>query len=261
MNHKPEILELIAKNILLSKGGSVKAGPEDITFYVTDKNGATSLQKVSSIHFSPGWPQPWLLCFQNGKEALVTNEDDLLKVWDYVVKNHVKSDRDILIGKETLKTLLRLRERNILFIVRHGDLTEGDVLMAEDYRRVMEAKRAAVKGAPIPFAGDTVEGVYYEGGEPFTNGVIESNPHCGKELSVCARPYVPFVYYRDGERTDIGLSVSGGPFFGINSEDLEYVGPHTRWFCDWGHDGRCAHGSVEFPVTVNRWRIKPNVKI
>ena len=260
-NYTPEIRELVAKNILLSKGGCLYPGCEDLAFNVITKDSTTVRSKVSSIHFTPGWPDPWYLCFLNGLEALVKDPEDLLKVWDFIITNYAFPDRNILIEKEPLLERLKLRERNIVFITRHGDIDEEDIRMIEGYRRVIEAKRKAVQSNPIPMVGDTVEGAYYDGAHPFRDGVIDTMNHWDKELSVCARPYVPFVHYRGHEGEDIGLSVSGGPFFGIDAKDLEYIGPDTRWFCDWGHAGICAQGSIDFPVTVNRWRVKPNVKI
>ena len=259
-NYTPELIELIAKNILLSRGGSVYPGSEDLRVEVIDKDGNITPKKVASIHFTPGWEHPWYVAFINGAEGIVQDPEDLMKIWGYIIENFAFPDKDILIEKDALEQRLKLRERNITFIARHGDINQDDIAMMENYRKAIEDARDAVKDRPVPLTGDIVEGAYYDGKYPFKNGVIESTPHWKKELSVCAQPYTPFIHFRTNEQKEIGLSVSGGPFFGFNIEDLEYVGADTRWFCDWGHSGVCAQGALDFPARVNRWKVKQEVK-
>lgn len=257
-NYTPEIRELIAKNILLSMGGSIYPRFRDLVFPVMDQTGQVTEKSVTSIHFSPSDKGGCYIYFLHGG-AYVNEEEDKQKVWDYILSNYSFPDGDIALEKEPLERRIALRQRNIVFISRHGDITEDDILMAEEYRKVMESKREAMKDHPVPTPGDIVEGAYYGGKHPFKDGVIDSRPGYKKRFSVCAQPYTPFVYLIDGAVPDVAMSVSGGPFFGMNEDDLEYVGTDTRYFCDWGHPGPCADGAVDFPVKVNRWRVKDGV--
>lgn len=54
------------------------------------------------------------------------------------------------------------------------------------------------------------------------------------------------------------LSVSGGSFFTLKKDNLEYVGRTKVNLTTWGHFGACANGSISFPVTVNIWKEKIN---
>lgn len=88
-------------------------------------------------------------------------------------------------------------------------------------------------------------------------GVIESKEGYNKPLSVCAKPYTPWVYTFDDD--SIHITTSGGPFFHFLPAELEYVGEDSRLLCDWSHTGPCGNGAISFPVKVNRWRVRQGV--
>ena len=52
-----------------------------------------------------------------------------------------------------------------------------------------------------------------------------------ERLSVCERPYVPFVWKEDGS---IRLSVSGGAFHRVNPKDMKFLKWTEGAFKDWG---------------------------
>lgn len=261
-NYSPELRELIAKDILLSLGGNAYPRQKygELTFPVVDESGHREEKPVSSIHFTPGWSHGGYYLFFADGFAPLAEEEHRQKAWDYIIRNYPFPDKDILINKETLDERIALRERNIAFICRHGDMDADDFMMVKAYRRVLTRTRDAVKETPVPLPGDIVEGAYYGGKHPFTNGLVDrlfdSDTH---PVSVCAKPHIPFIGTTRGTPYGYHLSVSGGPFFGFKVEDLEYVEPDRRFFCDFGHNGACAGGSIEFEATVNRWRIKEGV--
>lgn len=258
-NYSPTICELIAKNIVLSNGGRLYFRGNELMFPVMDKNGDVKDKAVLSLYVTSRTDQAAVYLYFVDGFAEVEKEDKA-RIWRFVVSNYDCPDTDILLEEEPLKRRLALRERNLVFISRHGDLKSSDIEMVENYQRVIEGAREKIKDNPVPLPGDIVEGAYYGGVQPFHNGLIESRKHYTRPLSICAKPYVPFVYIRNEETGEIGMSVSGGPFFGLGLDDLEYVGSDTRLFCDWGHCGVCTDGAVEFPCKVNRWRVKDGVE-
>jgi len=52
------------------------------------------------------------------------------------------------------------------------------------------------------------------------------------------------------------LSVSGGSFYDIDFDDLEYVGRDKRSFSEWGHWGACKDGAISVSIPVNVWKHK-----
>lgn len=256
----PKILELVAKNILLSLGGTIYVPYKDLSFPVRNEtDGAVTERYITDIHFTPGQNHGVYAYFNNGFFAIITDEKDRKRAYDYIYDLYESPDKDIPWDEETLQERLFLRERNIRFILEHGDLEPDDYQMIRTYQKAIAAQRDAIKDNPHPLPGDIVEGAYYNGSHEFNNGIIESKPHWKKPLSVCAVPYVPFISFADKNEERISTSVSGGPFFGLNPEDLEYIGEDKRFFCDWGHEGPCRDGSIEFQAKVNRWRIKEHV--
>lgn len=258
-NATPEIRELVARNILLSHGGYISVpGYERLTFPVEDNEGNVKEKTVYGIHFYAGRFTSIHLSFADTR-AEVRDKDDLKKVVDYILEGFKPSDLDIPLEKDALNEQLTLLVRNYTFIRRYGDFNKEDLEMIASHRKALESARKAVEGHPVPLPGDTVEGLY--GDSPFNQGLIDSGKGRMKPLHVCARPYVPFIFKNSSVPVSYSLSVSGGPFFSLDNEDLEYVGPDERYFCDWGHNGPCVDGAVEFRAKVNRWRIKEGVKI
>ena len=256
----PELRELIAKNILLSFGGTINPRPGELVFPVREDNGNIVEKSVGSIFFSPGKEHGgFFLYFTKGFSKL-TDEEDFRKVWSYILDEYCTPDYDIASDSSALTERLALRELNLSFISQHGDLEPGDMRMIRAYKKAVESAREAVKGNPVPLPGDTVEGVYY-GIHTFGHGVIDSHRGFAKPLSICASPYVPFIGLCGNDGDEVSLSVSGGPFFSINSDDLEYLGEDEREFCDFGHCGPCAGGAVHFVAKVNRWKVKDGVLV
>ena len=133
-------------------------------------------------------------------------------------------------------------------------LMQSDLDMIEKYRKIFEDKHESCR---TPQVGDIVEGAYYDGAYPYSNGVVEKVNEDGS-LYICYKPYIPFVFIRkDGS---VGLSVSGGPFGEHRQDELLLINDEdNNVFCDWGFCGACANGAVNFKVVVRRWRI-PYVK-
>lgn len=172
------------------------------------------------------------------------------------------SDIDDL-DKEELRRQYLLRRANIQFINEHGDLEEEDFRKMDTMRQLIENARVFPDGERRPLVGDTVQGAYYQGRHPFENGLLDT-PYPWQEdgdLVLCAHPYVPFCTTSKSRPEGYSLSTSGGPFFHIKAEHLEYDGKEERLFTVWGHDGACANGTLRFPVTVNRWRLSPEAGI
>ena len=259
-NYTMEELELIAKNILLSRGGAVYPNPIELRMPLVDKDGIEKELGVTSIVFggSTGKFGGYYVGLTDGGMYCLTEDLEKKKIWRELLRLYPIPDNDIPMEKGPLLERARLRERNIAFISHYGDITKKDLDMMTGYQKVMQQLREEMKDHPVPLVGDTVEGAYYSGKHPFTKGVIGSAPGWTKQFSICAEPYIPFLFYTK-ERKAVGMSVSGGPFFGMDAKDLEYVGTDERYFCDWGHNGPCADGSFEFPVKVNKWRIKEGV--
>jgi len=251
----PQEIELLAKNIILSMGGALYPQEGHLVLRVMGKDGTVEEKSVSSVFFSPGEKHRGCYVGFLRDTYRVTEEEDMRRIWRFIVDNYSYPDRDISLDEESLRRRLELREMNIGFISKHGDINAGDIEMVEAYQKAIADMHDRMGDHPVPVPGDIVEGAYYDGAYPFKDGLLLSNPHGVSPLSVCVRPYVPFVYLCKGDDT-ISLNASGGPFFGVEPSDLEYIGADRRAFCDWGHAGCCANGTVEFMATVNRWRWK-----
>jgi hypothetical protein len=160
----------------------------------------------------------------------------------------------------TLEERFAIRCMNQRFIGRHGDLSEEDFKKMEYVRKVIEAART---DEPAPLPGDTVEGAYYGGKCPFRKGMLDTpHPWYGPGgVDLCAGPYSPFVSLTEQCPEGYAFSMSGGPFFKIATDDLEYLGKDRRVFTVWGHNGPCADGSIVFEAEVNRWKLKEGTDI
>lgn len=254
-----ELHELVAKNILLSHGGIIYPMPDHLKMAVPAFDGTMRAACVESVLYSPGkWGGYHI--FANGKEFTLDQNEEMMKIFRFILKNYNFPEQDkclFPLKREELEDRVFTRERNIGFISLYGDLDQSDWDKIELFRKLLAERRAEYSDTPEPLPGDIVEGAYYDGICPFKNGVIESAKGFKKPLSVCAKPYVPFISL--GSHDKINVSTSGGPFFGFSNEDLEYVGEDERLFCDWGHCGACANGAIDFKAKVNRWRIRDKV--
>ena len=141
-------------------------------------------------------------------------------------------------GIETLKTL------NVLYDREHW-LTQEDVDMANRYVELIERTRSET----TPQIGDRL--IYLSRhGDYYGNALIDSMDEKKGLLSICEQPYVPFVWQ---SADNIRLSVSGGAFHHVKTDDLKFNGWTEGAFKDWGHCGSCAHGAVTFTAKVPQW--------
>ena len=137
-----------------------------------------------------------------------------------------------------------LRELNVSYDREHW-LTQDDVDMANNYVQLIERTRSEI----TPQVGDRV--VYVtEHGDYYGHALIDHMHRDEERLSVCERPYVPFVWKEDGS---IRLSVSGGAFHRVNPKDMKFLKWTEGAFKDWGSCGACANGSVTFLARVPLW--------
>lgn len=148
---------------------------------------------------------------------------------------------------------------NASFIMEHGELDESDFEKIFNAQKLMATLRLGAQAHSTPFPGDTLQGSYYHGSHPFTNGIILSRPRWAAEgdtrIHFCAQPYVPYLC-RDG-----ALDTSGGPFFAAEREYLTFLGEEERLFWCFGHDGACGNGGIHFPCRTNRWLLSEKTNI
>lgn len=137
-----------------------------------------------------------------------------------------------------------LREWNVSYDHEHW-LTQEDVDMANSYVQLIERTRSEV----TPQIGDRLIYVSRHG-DYYGNALIDDADTEQGLLSVCEQPYVPFVWK---EEDCIRLSVSGGAFHHINSQEMKFLKWTEGAFKDWGHCGACANGSVTFFAKVPLW--------
>jgi hypothetical protein len=140
----------------------------------------------------------------------------------------------------TLETLI---EVNTGYHHQHR-VTASDVEKANRVKQAIEASRSDT----TPKAGDIVQ-LTTKHGDYYAKVHIEGTNEDGK-LSVCERPYVPFVIV-DGQT--VNTSTSGGAWCAIPAK-LERVGVAQKAFHDWGHVGACANGAITIMAQVNVWR-------
>lgn len=247
--------ELIAKNILLSHGGSVYPMPHEISYDVMTNDGVKT-KSVVGINFMPGKSGGYFVCFMSGQGRLEDPEDKK-RAFKFIINKYRYPDP--YLDENELKNRLEIREANISFIAEHGDLMESDFEKISAIRARAAKEREFEDGRILPVPGDIVEGAYYGDAHPFKNGVIESPMRHSMpgRLTVCAEPLGPWVCQNsDGS---LYVHTSGGPFFGFGVEDLEYVGEDSRLMEDWSHTGPCGNGAIAFRVKVNRWKIREGV--
>lgn len=115
--------------------------------------------------------------------------------------------------------------------------------MANRYVELIERTRSEI----TPQVGDRL--IYLSRyGDYYGNALIDSMDE--DLLSICERPYVPFVWQ---SADNIRLSVSGGAFHHVKTNDLKFIGWTEGAFKDWGHCGACANGAVTFTAKVPQW--------
>lgn len=137
---------------------------------------------------------------------------------------------------------------NSSFLFEHT-LNESDFKMIENYIEAIKHNHIKCKN---PQVGDIVEGAYYDGMRPYSDGIINKINDDGS-LNICYEPYIPFISINNGF---IEISVSGGPFENHSSKELILVKEDDeRIFSDWGSCGACENGRVNFIAPVRRWKI------
>jgi hypothetical protein len=142
-----------------------------------------------------------------------------------------------------------LEDLNRMFLAEHYELTESDINMCKKYQDFIENSR----DEKHPKVGDIL--MYTnEHGDFFNSAHIDRIYEDGS-ADICEQPYVPFISYAK-DKKDIVCSTSGGAWSKLNSKDFIYVGKRVKKFCDWGHCGACASGSVTFTALVNVWEYK-----
>lgn len=149
-----------------------------------------------------------------------------------------------------------LQVANASFIMEHGELDESDYEKIFAAQSLMAMLRSTPGAHEKIYNGDTLQGAYYNGAKPFSNGVIIPRPMWAEEgdrrIHFCAEPYVPYML-KDGR-----IDTSGGPFFCAEREHFTFVGEEERLFWCFGHDGACANGGIHFPCRSNRWQLADN---
>ena len=115
--------------------------------------------------------------------------------------------------------------------------------MANKYVRIIQSTRSK----KIPKPGDRIR-LTTKHGDYYHKAHIEQL--CENGLSVCEKPYVPFIYpSKDG----ISCDTSGGSWCSVNPDDLKYVGKELKQFKDWGTCGVRANGTIYFEAEVSVW--------
>lgn len=257
-DYSPRIAELLAKIIILSRGGNIYPGEHILNVPVQVDEKTIREMDVTNIHYTPGKKYGgYFVYYKRGYENL-DNCISKDRIISWILERYRFPDRDLLICEKMLSERLALREKNMRFISNHGDMNIDDFMKIDAHQTTIEHARNFPDGSPVPVPGDIVEGVYY-GDHPYKWGILLNNRFEKDKFSVCAEPYVPFVC-ACREEPGYALSVSGGPFLTVTPDRLEYIGPDSRLFCDWGHEGPCADGAVDFSAGVSRWRVKPEKK-
>ena len=249
--------EMKARIILLSHNNYLSLGQRDFTWKTRCANGEEAEKPVRRIDLLRwGSNEHLYVVFAAGYDEL-DNREDREKVYEFIAENFALP---AVCGFEgvTLQEARMLMECNQVFIHAHGEIDAFDMNVIRDRQNAISAVRSDSK-VIRPMPGDIVEGSYYGGAHAFKGGVIVTRAGWGKPISICAHPYTPWVTVSE-DGTPL-VDTSGGPFFSVGEEDLEYIGEDHRYFCDWGHAGATGDGSIEFPAMVRRWRVRPSAKL
>ena len=143
-----------------------------------------------------------------------------------------------------LKELERLNPRGVS---EYGaSLNETDLKIANENIRLYARKPEELK------VGDIVE-LTDEYGSYYPRALVAEMED--DEVHLCEHAYIPFTSHNPNY-----ISVSGGAFQWYKKSELVYKGRTETLFCDWGHCGGCANGAINFPIEVNLWECKADVK-
>lgn len=143
---------------------------------------------------------------------------------------------------DTLMTLEKLKKIQPYITEYHIDVTQKDVDIVNKAIKMMSRKPRQLA------AGDIVQ--FSNGVKISHHAIIEDCRH-KHNISICQSGSAWVSHY--GKKY---LSVSGGAFYDIDIDDLEYVGRERNFFSEWGSCGACASGAISVPVMVNVWKHK-----
>lgn len=146
-------------------------------------------------------------------------------------------------------TIESLKKSNGRFLGTHYRLTEADVDLANKYTNLIEKSRSKL----IPKAGDIVRYTNEYGDYSHfahIDNIVEEEAY----ICASANPSIHTSNNNDG----FSFSTSGGPWYYIPTNKMEYVGTEEKEFWDFGHCGACADGGIYFKATVNVWECNEN---
>ena len=249
-------VESSARMIIASKAGSISVYP---CFLTLPESEETPDKKRSVVAVQEGLldRNAIVVVFERGYRT-IESESEKSTVFSFIHDNF--SAPKLLAGEEmSYEEAMLLFHVNRSFIAQHGELNALDLSVIRSHQ---ETLAYAERQEDVPMVGDIIEGAYYDGAHPFKHGCVVTP--CGWEendgkVHFCAEPYTPWLSSAN-DGTPI-VNPSGGPFFSVAKEHFELIGEEARLFCDWGHAGPCASGSINFPVTVRRWRLKESARI
>ncbi len=150
-----------------------------------------------------------------------------------------KNQETVQDGKYDINSLI---EQNSSYNMEHT-VTQYDVDKANMYVALIESTRSQT----TPQAGDILR---------YTDEHGSYSPHAHIEFNredicnICERPYIPFIR---PNATGIQCNTSGGAWDNLPTGELKYIGKEEKVFCDWGHCGACANGSICFTAEVSVW--------
>lgn len=256
-NYSLSMQEVMAKNIIMSRGGLIYLSAGMLSLTVRHDDGTSADKAVLCVRMKPSQPEYVFVDFEDCS-GRVEDEDDRKKVFAFLIETYSYPERALL-NVDALRDRLRIRIDSVSFISAHGDLNESDFVAIGAMRDAIARLRDEVSSHPVPIPGDLIEGPAFDGDEAFRFGVLvserisERNPSDGTML-LNKIPYTPWATTLPGG--GLAVHAGGGPFNHIRLEDLEFVGSDERRFAIWGHEGPCAAGAIFFTAKVNRWRMK-----
>lgn len=147
-------------------------------------------------------------------------------------------------------TFESFKKMNDLYDHEHG-ITESDYQNALEMKAFIET---IVSEGHLISRCDVVE-YTDEHGDYYPNARVDELSYWNgpDKITVCERPYIPFVSLSADKAVLFG-SMSGGAFVGVDKSAFERVGTTEALFKAWGHCGACGNGAFVFPATVNKWR-------
>ena len=135
-----------------------------------------------------------------------------------------------------------LRTLNISYDLQH-EYTESDYKKSLRVKKVVESvtKKGKISRGDIVII-TAYNGQYYEAAR------VDSIHDSVNKVTVCEKPYIPFIEERDGKYK---LSMSGGAFVAFDKDLFKFVGKKYALFHDWGHGGGRANGAIKKHNTIN----------